>query len=88
MERVLTSSDEMKKVVTGRREMEHTKLFCMHKLAHWDNLFPIDFKSVLHCLRDIVKELVDFLRLPSVQAIEVDYPFNTQGGEGMDELLP
>ena len=65
--------------VTRNRQMERTKLLCMHKLTHWDSLFPIDFKSVLHCLRDIVKELVDFglaLEIPSsiLQAIEVDYP--------------
>ena len=86
VERVLTSSEEEKKVVvsvTGKREMERTKLLCMRKLTHWDSLFPIDFASILYCLRDIVGDLFSIglhLKIPRgiLEAIEADYPTDTK----------
>ena len=67
--------------VSGRRKMELSKLHCMRKLSHWDSLFPIDFNTVLHILRVIVKGLYEFgLSLGAPQnvldAIEADFPFD------------
>ena len=43
--------------VSGRGKMELSELQCMCKLTHWYSLFPIDLNTVLHALRNIVKEL-------------------------------
>ena len=68
--------------VTRKKFMERSKLTCMRKLTHWDNLFPIDFGSVLHYLKDIVKSLFDLglhLKIPRgvLEAIEEDHPSDT-----------
>ena len=68
--------------VTRKRFMERSKLTCMRKLTHWDNLFPIDFGSVLHYLKDIVRPLFDLglhLKIPRgvLEAIEEDHPNDT-----------
>ena len=65
--------------ITSERFMERSKLTCMRKLTHWDNLFPIDFGSVLHYLKDIVRPLFDLglhLKIPHgiLEAIEMNYP--------------
>ena len=65
--------------VSGKKYMERSKLTCMRKLTHWDNLFPIDFGSVLHYLKDIVKPLFDLglhLKIPQgvLEAIESNHP--------------
>ena len=67
--------------VTKTRFMERSKLTCMRKLTHWDNLFPIDFGSVFHYLKDIVKPLFDLgllLKVPRgvLEAIEMNYPYD------------
>ena len=67
--------------VTKTRFMERSKLTCMRKLTHWDNLFPIDFGSVLHYLKDIVKPLYDLgihLKISRgvLEAIEMNYPYD------------
>ena len=68
--------------VSGKKYMERSKLTCMRKLTHWDNLFPIDFGSVLHYLKDIVRPLFDLglhLKIPRgvLEAIEEDHPSDT-----------
>ncbi len=65
--------------VSGRGEMELSKLQCMRKFAYWNSLFPIDFNTVLHVLRDIVRELYELgesLGGPRgvLEAIEADFP--------------
>ena len=65
--------------ITSERFMERSKLTCMRKLTHWDNLFPIDFGSVLHYLKDIVRPLHDLgihLNIPEgiLEAIELNHP--------------
>ena len=60
VERVLTSADSKAEVVvsaTGRRQMERSKLLCLRNLSLWYSLFPMDFKSVLHYIKDVVREL-------------------------------
>ena len=65
--------------VIKTRFMERSKLTCMRKLTHWDNLFPIDFGSVLHYLKVIVRPLSDLglhLKIPQgvLEAIELNHP--------------
>ena len=60
VERVLTSADGRAEVVvsaTGKRQMERSKLLCMRNFTLWYSLFPMDFKSVLHYIKDVVREL-------------------------------
>ena len=89
VERVLTSAEGRAEVIvsaTGKRQMERSKLLCLRNFTLWYSLFPMDFKSVLHCIKDVVKELYMLglhLGIPkgTLNAIE-------GAGEGVDELLP
>ena len=60
VERVLTSADGRAEVVvsaTGKRQMERSKLLSLRNFTLWYSLFPMDFKSVLYYIKDIVREL-------------------------------
>ena len=62
VERVLTREDDRAMVnvvvsATGKRQMRRSKLLCLHDFTLWYSLFPMDFKSVLHYIKDVVKEL-------------------------------
>ena len=60
VERVLTSADGRAEVVvsaSGRKQLERSKLLYLHNFTLWSSLFPMDFKSVLHCIKDVVREL-------------------------------
>ena len=60
VEEVLTNADGRAEVIvsaSGRRQMERSKLLCLRNFTLWYSLFPMDFKSVLHYIKDIVKEL-------------------------------
>ena len=60
VERVLTSAEGRAEVivsVSGKRQMERSKLLCLRNFTLWYSLFPMDFKSVLHYIKDIVREL-------------------------------
>ena len=60
VERVLTSAEGRAEVIvsaTGKRQMERSKLLCLRNFTLWYSLFPMDFKSVLHYIKDIVREL-------------------------------
>ena len=61
VERVLTSADGGDKVnivsTSGNRFMACSKLLCLRNFTLWYSLFPMDFKSVLHCIKGVVKEL-------------------------------
>ena len=43
--------------VTGKRQMMRSKVLCLRNFTLWSTLFPLDFKSVLHYIRDVVREL-------------------------------
>ena len=65
--------------VTGRRQMEHSKLQCMCKLTHWNSLFPMEFSELLDLLKDIVREIYELGESLGashgvLQAIEDNYP--------------
>ena len=60
VERVLTSAEGRAEVIvsaTGKRQMRRSKLICLRNFTLWSNLFPMEFKSVLHYLKDVVREL-------------------------------
>ena len=61
VERVLTSADISRAEVivsaTGKRQMERSKLLCLRNFTLWYSLFPMDFKSVLHYVKDVATEL-------------------------------
>ena len=60
VERVLTSTDGRAEVIisaSGRRQMECSKLLYLCNSTLWYSLFPMDFKSVLHYIKDVVREL-------------------------------
>ena len=60
VERVLTSAEGRAEVivsVSGKRQMERSKLLYLRNFTLWYSLFPMDFKSVLHYIKDVVREL-------------------------------
>ena len=98
VDRVLASCD--KNVVlsaTGKRTLKRECLDFMRKLTLWNNLFPLDFASVLHKLKAIVQDLYRLgVNLPSStpsgchrDRLPPQYREKEDGtGEGVDELLP
>ena len=57
---VLTSADGRAEVVvsaSGKRQMRRLKLLCLRNFTLWYSLFPMDFKSVLRYIKNIVREL-------------------------------
>ena len=69
--------------ITGKKNMERSKLLCMRKLTYWNSLFPIDITSVLHYLKDVVRELYHLglhLKIAEgkLDAIDRDYPTDTE----------
>ena len=79
VERVLTEGKEVIISITGKKSMERSKLLCMRTLTHWNSLFPIELRTILHHLKNLVRELYDLgleLDIPQgvLDAIEVDHP--------------
>ena len=80
VERVLTIADGRAEVivsVSGKGAMKCSKFNCLRNFTLWYSLFPMDFKSVLHCIKDVVRELYMFglyLGIPQgiLDAIEVE----------------
>ena len=84
VEMVLNSLEGKAQVVsiTGTRAMKREEIVCLRKCTHWDNLFPVDFSTVLHHLREVVENLYSLglhLQLPAyhLRAIEQDFPTDT-----------
>ena len=60
VERVLTSAEGRAEVIvsaTGKRKMRRSKLLCLRNFTLWSSLFPMEFKSVLNYIKDVVREL-------------------------------
>ena len=80
VERVLTSADRRAIVsASGKRQMERSKLLCLRNFTLWYSLFPMDYKSVLHYIKDVVKQLYMLglhLDIPEgiLDAIEAENP--------------
>ena len=43
--------------VSGRTQMERSRLLCMQSLTQWHTLFSVDFSTILDLLLDIVRDL-------------------------------
>ena len=79
VERVLTWKEKKNVIISlsGRGLMRCSQLLHMCKLTHWNEIFPMDFNEVLHCLKDIDHDLYQLggiLGAPSevLQAIDTD----------------
>ena len=65
--------------VSGKERMERSKLSCIQTVTLWHCMFPIDFTSVLHYIKDVVRELEPLgfeLGLPNhvIEVLQEDYP--------------
>ena len=93
VEEVLTSADGRAEVVvsaSGRRQMERSKLLCLRNFTLWYSLFPMDFKSVLHYIKDIVEELYMLslnLNIPKSTFDELESRFFAEDPEKMRREL-
>ena len=85
IESILACPENNKEVIismSGKRQMEISKFHSLRIFTPWHSLFPIDFYSVLHLLKDVVRDLYIFglhLNIPQgvVKAIDEDFPANT-----------
>ena len=85
IESILACPENNKEVIismSGKKQIEISKFHGLRIFTHWHSLFPIDFYSVLHLLKDVVRDLYIFglhLNIPQgvVKAIEEDFPANT-----------
>ena len=84
VERVLNSLEGKTQVIsiTGKKVMKLEEIVCLRKCTHWDNLFHVDFTTVLHHLREVDRDLYNLglhLHLPAchLRAIELDFPTDT-----------
>ena len=84
VDRVLASCDKNVVLsVTGKRTLKRECLDFLRKLTLWNSLFSLDFASVLHYLKDVVKEVYELfihLGLPKslVDTIEEKFPKNVE----------
>ena len=83
VESVLNEGEEVVLSVTGKKRLDHSKIVFLRKFTFWNDLFPLDFASVLSYLQDVVSDLYKlgfFLRLPQgkFDAIEADFPTDTE----------
>ena len=65
--------------LSGKRQMDISKLLSLHILTHWHSLFPIDFLSVHHLLKNVVHKVYDLgleLKVPyhTLEALETNFP--------------
>ena len=92
VERVLNSLEGKAQVVsiTGTRAMKREEIMCLRKCTHWDNLFPVDFSTVLHHLRDVVEDLHGLglnLDLPVHRLRDIESNFPTDVSRKRMELV-
>ena len=69
--------------VTGKMRLNRSKIMFLRNFTFWNDLFPLDFTSVLSYLQDVVRNLYKlgiYLRLPQgkLDAIEADFPTDTE----------
>ena len=65
--------------MSGKRKMEVSKLLPLRILTHWHSLFPIDFLSVHHLLKNVVDKVYDLgleLKVPyhTLESLETYFP--------------
>ena len=65
--------------LSGKRQMEISKLLSLRILTHWHSLFPIDFLPVHHLLKNVVDKVYDLgleLKVPyhTLEELETNFP--------------
>ena len=85
VKRVLTSPEGKQWVlsVSGRQQMERSKLESLVQLSHWNNLFSVDLVSVLSHIEEVVRELHMLgihLAIPTsrLEELEENFPRNVK----------
>ena len=81
--RVLNEGKSVVLSVTGNMRLDCSKIVFLRNFTLWNNLFPLDFASVLSYLEDVVRNLYKlgiYLCLPhgKLDAIEADFPTDTE----------
>ena len=81
--RVLNEGKDVVISVTGNVRLNRSKITFLRNFTYWNDLFPLDFASVLSYLQDVVRNLYKlgiYLRLPQgkLDAIEADFPTDTE----------
>ena len=81
--RVLNEGKDVVISVTGNVRSNRSKITFLRNFIFWNDLFPLDFASVLSYLQDVVRNLYKlgiYLRLPQgkLDAIEADFPTDTE----------
>ena len=81
--RVLNERKEEVLSLTGKTGLDRSKIVFLRNFTFWNDLFPLDFASVLSCLQNVVRNLYKlgiYLRLPQgkLDAIETDFPTDTE----------
>ena len=83
VEKVLNEGKEEVLSLTGITGLDRSKIVFLRNFTFWNDLFPLDFASVLSYLQDVVRNLYKlgiYLRLPQgkLDAIEADFPTDTE----------
>ena len=83
VKKVLNEGKDVVISVTGNVRLNRSKIICLRNFTFWNDLFPLDFASVLSYLQDVVRDLYKLgisLRLPQgkLDAIEADFPTDTE----------
>ena len=81
--RVLNEGKDVVISVTGNVRLNRSKIIFLRNFTFWNDLFPLDFASVLSYLQDVVRDLYKLgihLHLPQgkLDAIEADFPTDTE----------
>ena len=81
--RVFNEGKDFVLSVTGKMRLNCSKIMFLRNFTFWNDLFPLDFASVLSYIKDIVRDLYKLgisLRLPQgkLDAIEEDFPTDTE----------
>ena len=81
--RVLNEGKDVVISLTGNVRLNRSKIIFLRNFNFWNDLFPLDFVSVLSYIKDIVRDLYKlgiYLRLPQgkLDAIETDFPTDTE----------
>ena len=83
VESVLNEGKDFVLSVTGKMRLNRSKIMFLRNFTFWNDLFPLDFASVLSYLQDVVRNLYKlgiYLRLPQgkLDTIEADFPTDTE----------
>ena len=83
VESVLNEGEEVVLSVTGNMRLDRSRIVFLRNFTFWNDLFPLDFASVLLYLQDVVRDLYKlgiYLRLPKgkLDAIEADFPTDSE----------